>query len=141
MEGIDIQFEYQRMLLEMVVREWSFMYDVMKTTLSSVLITIPIYLSIIGFLLSYLKLGYHLGLFIGVCLGIFIAILFLEYYNYVSFVEIRLQLSEKFDIYEFMKRANEQFEVARKKLWGAFVLYSFTHGMFFGIIVVLNLTI
>ena len=143
MEKIAIELEYQKIFLEMINREWSFMYDVIKTTFSSLLITIPIYLSIIGFLLSYtnIKLSYYLGWIIGCCLGVLVAILFIVYYNFVIFVAERLQLSKEFNINEFMRRANERLKAAKERLKEAIILYGVTHATFIAMIIAINLMI
>ena len=140
MEQATIQLEYDRMSLEMVTREWGFMYDVMKATFSSLLITIPIYLSIIGFLLSYLELKYR-GWIIGLCSVILAMILLLVYYYYRSFVEMRLQLPEKFDIYKFLERASKQYESARERVKKVLMLYGLAHVVFITIILILNFAI
>ena len=95
MEDITIQLEYQKMLLDMINREWDFMYDVIKTVLSSLLITIPIYLSIIGFLISLMKPSIDSAWIIGPCISFLIMIILLVYYNYVGFVGERIQLSKR----------------------------------------------
>ena len=129
------------MTLEMVTREWSFMYDVMKTTLSSLLVTIPIYLSIISFLLSYIELNRYASWIIGLCASILPLILILAYHSYVSFVGERMQLSRDLDINKFMERANERLYVAKKKLRDSLILYGIAHAAFIAVIAILNLFI
>ena len=139
-QKMSLEFEYNKTSLEMVTKEWGFMYDVVKTAFSSLLVSIPIYLSIIGFLSSYLEPKYR-GWIIGLCSVILVVIPLLVYYCYHSFVEIRLQLLEEIDIYKFLEYTSKQCEPARKRIEWVLALYVFAQVVFIIMILILNFMI
>lgn len=123
------EIEIQKLLLDTVIREWDFIHDAIKTILSLLVITTPIYISGLGLLLSFMNLreSYLTWIICLIFIIYLIALLAFAFNCYTKYISERIKsiskVAAEFRINDLMRNVSIKFDEARKALREIIILY------------------